>query len=674
MKKVLLFLFLALLTTSVNAVASDDLSADVAKILKMDLSHEERTDSAFTRVCEYNSGNLGRESFITCEKVLKESIIPYAERHDVSPVLKARIYDEFAQFMIRQGRDRVDEARECRDKALAYAREAGDWYWIGRVIDHQATTEINIGDSTKGFSLSEEAIAAYKKSPHDTDKFIIRLHYLQAIVYLQLTDMEGLAKVIEAMRKFADEARAENEPYILYNLYSVCEAYYGTLAEASKGKERKAYLDSLNRYSLRSIQIIEASPDIWHTTSVNQSWNYYNRAVMFLNTDEIYNMDSVLYYCDKALNVDHHGKTDPIQEVRISVASLIAEGWMKQGNYAKAKEILLSTLKELDEAKVINNLIIDKAELYKNLISIARESGNYKDAYEYAEALSKVEKERYSEERTKAIKELEIKYETQETRLALAESEASRASTLIWLFAATGLLLLAVVIFVIYATRQKRRRLQREMEFANLRADIGRQLTRQYVEGLENERERMARELHDGVCNDLLAIRMNINSGKPIENTAALIDNCREAVRRISHELMPPEFAYATLDEVVRFYIAKQAEANEGKIAFVYDSSAEGTPWDAVPDAVCLEVYRIIQEAVGNAVKHSGATDISVALHLTAQSLDAVISDNGTYKSAGKKGLGLESIRRRANSINGTVTVDTNNTGTKVTLRCPSEN
>ena len=347
---------------------------------------------------------------------------------------------------------------------------------------------------------------------------------------------------------------------------------------------------------------------------------------------------------------------------------------MKQGNYAKAKEILLSTLKELDEAKVINNLIIDKAELYKNLISIARESGNYKDAYEYAEALSKVEKERYSEERTKAIKELEIKYETQETRLALAESEASRASTLMWLFAATGLLLLAVVIFVIYATRQKRRRLQREMEFANLRADIGRQLTRQYVEGLENERERIARELHDGVCNDLLAIRMNINSGKPIENTAALIDNCREAVRRISHELMPPEFAYATLDEVVRFYIAKQAEANEGKIAFVYDSSAEGTPWDAVPDAVCLEVYRIIQEAVGNAVKHSGATDISVALHLTAQSLDAVISDNGTYKSAGKKGLGLESRRRRANSINGTVTVDTNDNGTKVTLRCPSEN
>lgn len=130
---------------------------------------------------------------------------------------------------------------------------------------------------------------------------------------------------------------------------------------------------------------------------------------------------------------------------------------MKQGNYTKAKEILLSTLKELDEAKVINNLIIDKAELYKNLISIARESGNYKDAYEYAEALSKVEKERYSEERTKAIKELEIKYETQETRLALAESEASRASTLMWLFAATGLLLLAVVIFVIYATRQKRR-------------------------------------------------------------------------------------------------------------------------------------------------------------------------------------------------------------------------
>ena len=114
---------------------------------------------------------------------------------------------------------------------------------------------------------------------------------------------------------------------------------------------------------------------------------------------------------------------------------------------------------------------------------------------------------------------------------------------------------------------------QKEIEFAKLRADIGQQLTRQYIDGLENERQRMSRELHDGVCNDLLAIEMNISSGKSVESTLNLIGACREAVRRISHELMPPEFAYANIDEVVRFYVNKQAEANSGKVAINYTST-----------------------------------------------------------------------------------------------------
>ena len=229
---------------------------------------------------------------------------------------------------------------------------------------------------------------------------------------------------------------------------------------------------------------------------------------------------------------------------------------------------------------------------------------------------------------------------------------------------------------MVYAARQKRRRMQREMEFARIRADIGRQLTQQYIEGLESERQRMARELHDGVCNDLLAIQMNINAGKPSDSTASMIDTCRESLRRISHELMPPEFSYASLDEVVRFFIAKQAEANKGKIAFDYDSLAVDKDWNEVPDATALEIYRIVQEAVGNAVKHSGADKIEVKLSLTKENLEAVITDNGTYRqnfSSSKKGIGLESIRRRANSVGGTVSMKTpENGGTEVKLRVNS--
>lgn len=320
----------------------------------------------------------------------------------------------------------------------------------------------------------------------------------------------------------------------------------------------------------------------------------------------------------------------------------------------------------------IDNLPFVKFDCYNNLHLAYADLGEYKNAYETLLKSNEIRDTLWAQEKAESLRDLTIKYETKEAQLALAQSEAKRANILMWLFATLAVLLIGAVVFVVYATRQKRRRLQREMEFAKIRADIGRQLTQQYIEGLESERQRMARELHDGVCNDLLAIQMNINAGKPADSTASMIDTCRESVRRISHELMPPEFSYASLDEVVRFFIAKQAEANKGKISFVYDSSAIDSDWSDVPDATSLEIYRIIQEGVGNAVKHSGATNIDVSLYLTKDKLEASINDNGTYKqkiSGTKKGIGLDSIRRRANAVGGSVSIEPSEpSGTTVKL------
>jgi len=320
----------------------------------------------------------------------------------------------------------------------------------------------------------------------------------------------------------------------------------------------------------------------------------------------------------------------------------------------------------------IDNLPFVKFDCYNNLHLAYADLGDYKNAYATLLQSNEMRDTLWAQEKAESLRDLTIKYETKETQLALAQSEAKRANILMWLFAVLAVLLIGVVVFVVYATRQKRRRLQREMEFAKIRADIGRQLTQQYIEGLESERQRMARELHDGVCNDLLAIRMNINADKPADSTASMIDACRESVRRISHELMPPEFSYASLDEVVRFFISKQADANKGKIIFDYDSSADDTDWSEVPDATALEIYRIIQEGVGNAVKHSGATNINVSLYLTKEKLEASIIDNGTYQqkiSGGKKGIGVDSIRRRANAIGGNITMEAHEpTGTAVKL------
>lgn len=320
----------------------------------------------------------------------------------------------------------------------------------------------------------------------------------------------------------------------------------------------------------------------------------------------------------------------------------------------------------------IDNLPFVKFDCYNNMHAVYAQLGDYGMAYTTVLKSNQLRDSLWESEKTQSLRDLSMKYETREKELALARSEASRANVLVWLFALAGLLMVGVVVFVVYWGRQRRRGMQRELEFANLKAKISRELTKQYVEGLENERQRIACELHDGVCNDLLAIRINMGGGSSGRNTAELLDACRENVRRISHELMPPEFSYADIDEVLRYFLCRKGHAASESVPVSYSSSADHASWNDVEDSVALELYRIVQEAVGNARKHSGASAIDVRMTLEGGLLCLTVKDNGTFKYEGRKGIGLESIRRRADSIGASVSISSREgEGTVVEVMVP---
>ena len=311
----------------------------------------------------------------------------------------------------------------------------------------------------------------------------------------------------------------------------------------------------------------------------------------------------------------------------------------------------------------IDALPFVQLDCYNNMHLSYAAKGDYKDTYETVLKSNEIRDSLYEKDKAESLRELTVKYETKETELALSRSEAKRAKTLLWLAVAVGVLLVFAVIFIIYASRQRRRRMEREVEFTRVRANISQRLTEQYVEGLETERARMARELHDGVCNDLMAIQMRMNRGETAEDTARMIDVCRESVRRISHELMPPEFAYATIDEVLRYHIGKLAGAQGTNASIVYESETD-RDWNTVPDNIALEVYRIAQEAIGNALKHSGTDEILVKMTMKDCLLRLTVTDKGaTSLPESGRGIGLKSINRRAGSIKGKISTGVNENG-----------
>ena len=182
-------------------------------------------------------------------------------------------------------------------------------------------------------------------------------------------------------------------------------------------------------------------------------------------------------------------------------------------------------------------------------------------------------------------------------------------------------------------------------------------MAEKYVEGQEYERNRLARELHDGVSNQLLAVEMKLSTDGLTQDTMQLLDESREQVRRVSHELVQPEFSHATLAQVLDSYVAELNGVRHSDISFT--ASPSQTDWSFIPAATALEIYRIVQELVANTLKHSGATIISVGLHWDGRrSVMVLVSDNGEDKDSvptASAGIGLRNIRHRAAALGGTL-------------------
>lgn len=182
----------------------------------------------------------------------------------------------------------------------------------------------------------------------------------------------------------------------------------------------------------------------------------------------------------------------------------------------------------------------------------------YAKAYHTADSLHKAEVET-------ELSELSIKYENQEKELEIArltqQHLEQKAKTMQWSVAAVAASSAFLLLAAYYVFRRKRIRKEEELKLAQ-----------SYIDGLERERTRLAKDLHDGVCNDLLGIGMNMQYMQPTDESKreilALLEQVRSDVRCISHELMPPKFQVTTLAETVEAYVEGLALPASVQLAF----------------------------------------------------------------------------------------------------------
>ena len=254
----------------------------------------------------------------------------------------------------------------------------------------------------------------------------------------------------------------------------------------------------------------------------------------------------------------------------------------------------------------------------------------------------------------KSMTEFSVRYKTLETEKALAEQKqqtAEKANQVLWLVVAV---LAGVLVLMLYKRRiAAQRALLHEKQ--------------SYIDGLENERERIAKELHDGVCNDILASKLLLATDSRQAET--YLNDVWRNVRQLSHELMPPSFENVTLDTAVRSYVATVGNNAKNNVKLHIDSTFA---WQLLPQRVAYETYRIIQEATGNAIKHgNGNIDISLTVkddNLRVSIVNATNTPADSQKQPHGSGIGQQTLQKRADHIGAKLTVKAEGTQHTLTL------
>jgi len=189
------------------------------------------------------------------------------------------------------------------------------------------------------------------------------------------------------------------------------------------------------------------------------------------------------------------------------------------------------------------------------------------------------------------------------------------------------------------------------------------------IEGEDRERKRIAHELHDGLGQHLVAASMNLQSAKSdieklsekrqnqFETGISLLKNALSETRSIAHNLMPKAISDYGVIAALENLINNFSKSTE--IDFQFNHNCDELK---LTNQAEINIYRIFQEIITNAIRHSECTKIDIALHLKGNSLKLMVKDNGIGAQLDKQheeaGLGLRSIKTRVSSLNGSLDIN----------------
>lgn len=351
-------------------------------------------------------------------------------------------------------------------------------------------------------------------------------------------------------------------------------------------------------------------------------------------------------------------------------------------DFQKALKYQLQYENSMDEWPLFNLTSHYEAmtEIYKGL-------KNYAKAFQYQQLYVAARDSLKLEETGRKFAEIEhqLDRERKENQIknfqnqALKQRNDAQRDFLLFLCIAF-LLIVGILGLVFYSNWLNRKKADSELQLAEERKETDSRI----LQTQESERQRIAADLHDDLGGTLATIRRRIDdirqnlkdsqAAKDFELLEPLIQKSSDDLRRISHNLMPPEFARLGLVGALQQFV-QAIPQSPTHFEFLISGEEQTLNID-----IELNLYRIVSELVQNILKHAQATRAAVQLIYFADSLSITVEDNGVGNRLINKwseipnsssGIGLKNSKLRAEYIGATLRMETSAGGTLVILEIP---
>ena len=543
---------------------------------------------------------------------------------------------------------RYDSAQVYYEKALEISKTSGNRTGEGAVY-------INLGNVFLFRSLYPEAIESYHSGiriyevEKDTNKLSIAYRNLSGLY----RELEDYTHYEEYLNKSIDITR---DSVSLGYLYNDRIKYFIDKEKLKKAKE------ALNR----TLQFVKTSKNKRVLFFTHRNQGEYYRA--------IYKPNKAVEYYLKALKDLEYFKDLYFE---MDLYKVLSYTYIDLKDTQKAKLYILKTQSIAEQLKA-QEVIAKSYEVLAEIDFIENPS----KAYTFLQKGKAINDSIKQTEYYNKIAELEEEFQSQKKDIALAnqkveleqlENKALKSENQLYLSILIGGLFVLISLTSIWFYKREQR--LKKKEIYRLQLEKEKEKLEALITGEEQERKRLAKDLHDGINGDLSALKFKLlafessnftnEQHKGYQVFIDMLDQSCALIRHISHNLAPPSIRDFGLLESVKQFCSKLNVFEEAHIEFY-------TYGDQVRFSELIEtnIYRIVQELVLNAIKHSEAKEIFVQLNFTDKNLNITVEDDGKgfNKDENFKGIGLKNIHSRVEFLNGGMEISSNNEGTSVLI------